>query len=324
MMSRLRLAALAAAIVLGPLPGAVAGGYPERPVQLVVPFTAGGAADVLARILSHELEGQLGRPLVVVNKPGAGTLIGAQAVANAQADGYTLLISSNSTFSMNPAVHSKMPYDTATGFEPVAMVATLALAVVVKEPTPFANLGQLVSAAKAAPGKYMYASFGNATSAHFAGEMFKLAAGIDLVHVPYRGSSPAMTDLLGERVALSVDTVVAALPYIKAGQMKALAVTTAQRSILLPEVPTVAESGYPGFDLTPWIALVGPRGLPPEAKSRLTQALAEVLRRTEVQEKLKAIGFEPAFAPIDDWAALVTKDIARMKDTATRANIRAD
>ena len=324
MNARIRVAVTIAAAALAPAPAAVAGAFPDRPIQLIAPYPAGGAADVLARVIGKELGAKLGQPVVIVNKPGAGTIIGAQAVATAEPSGYTLLLSSNSTFSMNPAVYPKLAYNPASDFEPVGMVATLALAILTKQTTPFADVKQLVAAAKAEPTRYMYASFGNATSSHFAAEMFKAAAGIELTHVPYRGSSPAMTDLLAGQVPLSFDTVVAALPQIKAGKIKALAVTTAHRSSLLPDVPTIAESGYAGFDLGSWIALVAPRGLAPEAKARLGQALEAVMSDPAVPEKLKDIGFEPAYARVGDWAGFVTNDIARMREVATRAQMRPD
>jgi tripartite-type tricarboxylate transporter receptor subunit TctC len=313
---------LAASVALLAAPAAAE--YPERPVQLISPFPAGGAADVLARYLGKELEGQLGKPVIVLNKPGAGTIIGAQAAATAAADGYTLFLSSNSTFSANPAVYAKLPYDPATDFEPIGMVATLSLVILTQANSPLKNLGDLVMAAKADPKKYLFATFGNATAPHFAAEMFKEAAGIEMTHVPYRGSAPAMTDLLGGQIPLSFDTVVAAVPQIQTGKIKALAVTTAQRSSLLPDVPTIAESGYPGFDMGSWAALVGPKGMPADVKARLSKALETVMAMPAVQEKLKTMGFEPDYRPIADWTGYVNKDIGRMREIATRAQIKVD
>ena len=316
----LKTALVAASVAL--LAGPAAAEYPERAIQLISPYPAGGAADVLARYLGKELEAQLGKPVIILNKPGAGTIIGAQATATA--DGYTLLLSSNSTFSANPAVYAKLSYDPATDFEPIGMVATLSLAILTQANSPLKNIGDLVTAAKADPKKYLFATFGNATSPHFAAEMFKEAAGIEMTHVPYRGSAPAMTDLLGGQIPLSFDTVVAAVPQIQTGKIKALAVTTAQRSSLLPDVPTVAESGYPGFDMGSWAALVGPKGLPADAKARLSKALETVMAMPAVQDKLKTMGFEPTYHPIEDWTGYVNKDIGRMRAIATRAQIKVD
>lgn len=199
---------------------AYAAGYPEKPVQIIVPFPPGGAGDVMGRLLSRQLEARLGQPVIVDNKPGAGTAIGAQFVANAKPDGYTLLLSSNSTYTLNPAIQPKLSYDPIKAFEPLGMVANLALVLVAHPTVQASSVQQLVAAAKAEPDKYMYGSFGNGTVSHFAGEMFKSAAGVKLTHVPYRGSAPAMTDLVGGQIPLAFDSVVAAVPHIKTGKIK--------------------------------------------------------------------------------------------------------
>jgi tripartite-type tricarboxylate transporter receptor subunit TctC len=303
---------------------ACAAGFPERPVTLVAPYPAGGAADVLARILARKLEEQLGQPVVVDNKPGAGTAIGAAAVANAKPDGYTLLISSNSTFTLNPALNPKLQYDPVKGFEPIGMVGSVALALLVNSSVTATGVPQLVAAAKANPDKFVYGSFGNGTTSNFAGAMFNAATGLKMTHIPYRGSAPLMTDLIGGQIPLSFDTVVAAAQQLKSGKIKVLAVTTPKRSTMMPDVPTVAESGYPGFDMTAWIALVAPHGLPPEVKARLEKALATLMASPDTQDKMKTAGFEPAYHAIPDWAGMVTADIARMKGIAERSQIKVD
>jgi tripartite-type tricarboxylate transporter receptor subunit TctC len=319
----LHAAAWACASFAAVLP-AQAAGYPEKPVQIVVPFPPGGAGDVMGRLLARQLESRLGQPVVVDNKPGAGTAIGAQFVANAKADGYTLLLSSNSTYTLNPAIQPKLSYDPVKAFEPVGMVANMALILVAHPSVQENSVQQLVAAAKAAPEKYMYGSFGNGTVSHFSGEMFKAAAGVKMTHVPYRGSAPAMTDLVGGQIPLAFDSVVAAVPHIKTGKIKPLAVTTTTRSALLPDVPTVAESGYAGYQMSSWIVLVAPRGLPPEVKQKLEQALAAAMDDAELRDKLKGVGFEPAYAPIKDWSGMVGKDIARLRKIAEQSNIKAD
>jgi tripartite-type tricarboxylate transporter receptor subunit TctC len=309
-----------------------AAGYPDRPITLVAPFPAGGAADVLARMLGKRLGDQLGQTVIVENRPGAGTVIGATSVATAKPDGYTLLLSSNSTFTLNPVLLHKLPYDPVKSFEPLAIVANLAMAVLVNPAVPAQDLKQLVAAAKAAPDKYPYASFGNGTVSNFAGEMFNAAAGLKLTHVPYRGSTPALTDLMGGQVPVAFDSVVAAAPHVKAGKLRVLAVTTARRSTLLPDVPTVAESGlptvaesgYPGYEIGSWIAIVAPRGLPPDVKASLENGLAAVMNSPDTAENMKATGFEPAYRAVPDWAAHVNADIARMKKVAEQAQIKAD
>ena len=317
-----RRALLAGALALAA--GAACAAYPDRPVTLVAPYPAGGAADVLARLLAKQLEAQLGKPVIVDNKPGAGTAIGAAAVANAKPDGYTLLISSNSTFTLNPAAGAKTSYDPAKSFEAIGMVGTLPLAVLVNPAVPAQNVQQLVAAIKANPDKFPYGSFGNATSSHYAGAMFNQATGLKMLHVPYKGSAPLMTDLIGGQVPVSFDTVVAAAPQAKAGKIKVLAVTTAKRSQNLPDVPTMAESGYPGFDFTAWLALVAPQGLPPDVKQRLVKALETVLASADTQEAMRKAGFEPQWAPVPDWAGTVNKDIARMKAVADKAQIKLE
>lgn len=318
----LRRALLASSLLFAGL--ACAAGYPERPVTLVAPYPAGGAADVLARILGKKLEEQLGQPVVVENKPGAGTAIGAAAVANAKPDGYTLLISSNSTFTLNPAVQPKLPYDPAKGFDAIGMVGSVALAVLVHPSVTAANVPQLVAAVKANPDKFVYGSFGNGTSSNFAGAMFNNATGLKMMHIPYKGSAPLMTDLIGGQIPVSFDTVVAAAPQLKSGKIKVLAVASAKRSGVMPDVPTVAEAGYPGFDMTAWLALVAPRGLPADVKARLEKALATLMASPDTQDKMKAAGFEPAYSAVPDWAGMVTADIARMKAIAERSQIKID
>jgi tripartite-type tricarboxylate transporter receptor subunit TctC len=298
--------------------------YPEKPVQIIVPFPPGGAGDVMGRLLSRQLEARLGQPVVVDNKPGAGTAIGAQYVANAKPDGYTLLLSSNSTYTLNPAIQPKLAYDPVKAFEPVGMVANMALILVAHPSVQENSVQQLVAAAKATPDKYMYGSFGNGTVSHFSGEMFKAAAGVKMTHVPYRGSAPAMTDLVGGQIPLAFDSVVAAAPHIKTGKIKPLAVTTPTRSALLPDVPTIAESGYAGYEMSSWIVLVAPRGLPPEVKQKLEQALAAAMGDAEMRDKLKGLGFEPAYAPIKDWSGMLGGDIARLRKIAEQSNIKPD
>jgi tripartite-type tricarboxylate transporter receptor subunit TctC len=298
--------------------------YPARPIQLVVPFPAGGATDIVGRLLAQKLSERLGQPVVVENRGGAGTIVGASYVANATADGYTLLISSGSTFTVNPAINAKLPYDPVKSFEPIALTARVPLILVANPQVPVGSIQQLMAAVQAAPGKYMYGSFGTGTTGHFAGELLLNATGLKMQHVPYKGSAPAITDLIGGQIPFSVDTIAATLPHIHAGKIKPIAVTATKRSSLLPNVPTVAEAGYPGFDADSWLAIVAPRGIPAEAKRRLATALADTMADPQVRDKLLANGLEPAYAPASDVAALIDKDLPRMRAIAQRANIHAD
>lgn len=320
---RRALLVLAAACLAAPAALAQAA-YPQRAVTIVAPYPAGGASDVLARLLARKLEEQLGKPFVVDNRPGGGTTIGAAHVANARPDGYTLFLSSNSTFSLNPAAGVKTSYDPAKSFDAIGLVSTMALAVVAHPSVQAQNVADLVAAIKANPDKFPYGSFGNATSSHFAGALFNQATGLNMMHVPYKGSAPLMNDLIGGQIPVSFDSVVASAPQRAAGKVKVLAVTTAKRSQNMPDVPSMAESGYPDFDFSVWIGLVGPKGMPAEARQRLTQALETVMKNEDTQAAMRKAGFEPQWQPIDDWAKWVQEDIARMRPVAEKSQIRIE
>lgn len=313
-----------AGLGMGPLRLAHADGYPAKPVQLVVPFPPGGAVDIVGRTISKKLGDRLGQPIVVENKAGAGTVVGAAYVANAPADGYTLLISSGSTFTVNPALNAKLPYDPVKSYEPVGLVARVPLILLAHRDVPVNNLRQLIAAVQRTPDKFSYGSFGNGTTGHFAAELTWSAAGIKLMHVPYRGSAPAMADLMGGQIPFTIDTVAAALPQLKAGKIKAIAVTGATRATQLPDVPTVAESGFPGFSADSWLAVVAPRGLPAEARAKLHKALAETMADAEIRSKLIAAGLEPSYATGDAVLAQIEDELPRMRAIAQRAQIRAD
>jgi tripartite-type tricarboxylate transporter receptor subunit TctC len=316
---------LAACGVLSIMAGeAAAQAYPAKPVTLVIPFPPGGATDIVGRLVGKKLGDRLGQPVVIDNRAGAGTIVGATFVANAPSDGYTLLISSGSTFTANPALHTKLGYDSVKSFEMIGGVARVSLVLLATRDLPQANLKQLVAAAQKEPDKYFYGSFGSGTTAHFAGELLWNALGVKVQHVPYKGSAPAMTDLIAGQVPLSIDTVAAALPQLKAGKIKAIAVTGPTRAPQLPDVPTVAESGYPGFVADSWLALAAPRGLPPEARARLQKALAEVMSDPEVGEKLLGGGLQAAYEPAAAVAVRIDEEMPRMRAIAQRANIKAD
>lgn len=318
------LAAALAGLGLGTPWLALAEGYPAKPIQLIVPFPPGGAVDIVGRTISKKLGDRLGQPIVIENKAGAGTVVGAAFVANAPADGYTLLISSGSTFTVNPALNAKLPYDPVKSYEPIGMVARVPLILLANREVPVGNLKQLIVAVQRTPDKFSYGSFGNGTTGHFAAELTWSAAGIKVMHVPYRGSAPAMSDLMGRQIPFTIDTVAAALPQLKAGKIKAIAVTGATRATQLPDVPTVAESGFPGFSADSWLAVVAPRGLPAEAKAKLHKALADTLADAEVRSKLIAAGLEPSYATGDAVLTQIEDELPRMRAIAQRAQIRAD
>jgi len=322
-LSNVAHALLACTLVTG-ASAAFAETYPSKPIQLVIPFPPGGATDVIGRLVGKKLGDKLGQPVVVDNRPGAGTIVGASFVAKAAPDGYTLLASSGTTFTVNPAIHAKLPYDPVKSFEPIGFAGRTGLILLANKDVPVTNLKQLVAAAKAQPGKYSYGSFGTGTTAQFAGEMLFNIAGVKLLHVPYKGSSPAMTDLIGGQIPYSVDTVAAAIPQVKSGKVKAIAVTTAKRSSLLPDVPTAAEAGFPGIDADTWLAVVAPRGLPADVKQKLEKALTEVMADADTRKQLQNAGFEPVEGNGAAVSALINKELPLMRATAQRANITAD
>ena len=298
--------------------------YPSRPVSLVVPFPPGGSADIIGRILARQLSDALGQPVVVDNRPGAGTAVAASHVAKAPADGYTLFLSSGSTFTANPAIRSNLPYDPINSFDPIATVARIPLILLANKDVPVNTVKEFVAAIRATPDRFTYASFGTGTTSHFAGEIVLQAVGGRILHVPYKGSAQAMTDVIGGQVQFSFDTVTAAIPQIKSGKVKPIGVTTAQRAAKLPDVPSFAESGYADVDFDTWIMMVAPKGTPASVRMRLEQTLASMLRTQETQGALMAQGVEPTFASAAASSARIEKELPLMRTVAQRANIQAD
>lgn len=307
------------------LPAAAAdGGFPTRPISLVIPFPPGGATDVLGRVIGQRMGTALGQPIVVENRAGAGTIIGASYVGKSAPDGYTLLVSSGTTFTVNPAIRSNLPYDPVKSFEPIGIAGRTGLILLANSEVPVKTVKEFVAYVKAAPGRYAYGSFGSGTTAQFAGETILSATGLKMTHVPYKGSAPAMTDLMGGQIPFSVDTVSAAVSQLKSGKIKAIAVTTAKRSALLPNVPTMAESGYPEINMDTWLVVAAPRGLPADVKARLEKALATTMADPATREKLVAQGFEPAYSNAAAASELINRELPAMRALAVRANITAD
>ena len=271
---------------------ALAQGFPDRPVTLVVPYPAGGSADILARTVGQKLAAQLGQPVVVENKGGAGTAIGARFVAEAKPDGYTLLLGTVSSQAINPAM-SKVGYDPVKDFVPVSALASIPFVLVAHPGAPYGSVAELLAAARQAPGSISYASAGPGTSNHLAGEMLASAAKLKLLHVPYRGSAPALADVLAGHVPLMFDLQTTSLPNIATHKLKPLAVTGSRRSPLLPDVPTVAESGLPGFEVSAWFGVFAPAKLPPPVLRQLSAAMAKVLEDPALAQRLREIGAEP-------------------------------
>ncbi|WP_213952734.1 tripartite tricarboxylate transporter substrate binding protein [Variovorax sp. dw_954] len=285
---------LACVAALPLLPAAHAEGFPDKPIMLVIPFPPGGPTDAMARTLAAEMKDRLGQPMIVENRAGAGGNIGAEYVSRAAPDGQTLLFGTSGPLAINSSLYRKIGYDPVKSFAPIIQVGHLPNILVVNPAVPVKNVKELIAYAKANPGKLSYASSGNGASSHLAGVMFNTMAGVDLQHIPYKGTGPALTDLLGGQVSMSFTDVLTALPYVKSGKLHALGITTATRSQALPNVPTVAEQGVPGYDVSVFFGIVAPAGTPPDRIAKLNKAFAEVMATPKVKELFAAQGLEPA------------------------------
>ncbi|QRQ85599.1 tripartite tricarboxylate transporter substrate binding protein [Cupriavidus oxalaticus] len=311
-----RAAALVLAASLSFAAPAAHAAYPDRPIRWIVPFPSGGAMDNIARTLGEDMSRTLGQSIVVENRPGAGGNIGAELVARSPADGYTLIIVANG-MAVNPALYGKLSYDPIKDFAPVSLLAVVPNVLVAnKARRNETTVKDVIAHAKASPGRFTYASAGNGTSIHLAAELFTSMAGVDMLHIPYKGSGPAMTDLLGGQVDYMFDSITSAKPQIDAGKLTPIAVTTATRSSALPNVPTVAEAGLPGYELSPWFAAFVPAKTPQPVIDTLNRAMLEALRKPAVQKRLALIGAEPIGSPpgvlrnhlakeTEKWGALI-------------------
>ncbi|MCX7144008.1 MAG: tripartite tricarboxylate transporter substrate binding protein [Proteobacteria bacterium] len=284
----LKLLAIGGILVLAAL-DAVAQ-YPVRPIRLIVPFVPGGPSDIVARPLAQMLGDALKTVVIVDNRPGAGGSIGTDIVAKSAADGYTLLMATVGTHGINPALYKKLPYDSVRDFTPIALIAAAPLAIVVNPSQPINDLAGLVALAKRMPGKISYGSAGNGTAHHLTGEMFKAAAGIDLQHVPYKGSPQALTDLIGGQIQVMFDPLQSVMAHIQSGKVRALAVSSAVRSPALPNVPTVAESGYKGFEATAWWGVLAPANLPTAQAAMLASEIERIARSSAFRDRLEPLG----------------------------------
>jgi len=300
---------LAATAALTSAP-ALADAYPARPIRLIVPFPASGATDLLARAIAQKVGADLGQQIVVDNRPGAGGAIGSDMAAKSPPDGYTLLIATTSTHSVGPHI-SRLPYNTETDFTPIGEVAVATNVLLVPNSLPVANVRELVDYAKKNPGKLNYASSGNGTIVQLTAEAFKAQAGVDITHIPYRGTALAIPDLISGKVHVLFDSIVSGLPHVKDGKLKALAVTSAARSPLAPGIPTVSESGLPDFVSDTWFGIYGPRGLPADIVSRLNAAFNQAIQSPDVKARLARLGAEPVGGTPAQFAAVVKQDSAR-------------
>jgi tripartite-type tricarboxylate transporter receptor subunit TctC len=285
---------LACAATLPLVTVAHADGFPDKPIMLVIPFPPGGPTDAMARTLAAEMKDRLGQPMIVENRAGAGGNIGAEFVARAAPDGQTLLFGTSGPLAINSSLYRKINYDPAKSFAPVIQVGHLPNILVVNPAVPAKNVKELIAYGKANPGKLSYASSGNGASSHLAGVMFNEMTGVDFQHIPYKGTGPALTDLLGGQVGMSFTDVLTAMPYVKSGRLRALGVTTAMRSQAMPDVPTVAEQGVPGYDVSVFFGIVAPAGTPPDRIAKLNKAFVETMATPKVKDLFAAQGLEPA------------------------------
>ena len=305
------LLAVTAAFTLVPLAQAQAPTYPKGPVTLVVPFPAGGPTDAMARTLALKLGERLGQQVVVDNKGGAGGSIAAEAVARAAPDGQTLFFGTTGTMAINPSLYSKLRYDPVKDFAPVSLMATTMNVLVVNPEVPAKNLGELVKLAKAKPNTVSYGSAGNGSSNHLSGELLRASAAVQITHVPYKGSAPALVDLLGGRLTMMFDTVAQQTGNIAAGKVRPLAVTGAKRLPLLPDVPTAQEAGLKDFDVTIWFGVLAPAGTPAPVIERLNREIVAVMSTEEMKKKMQADGAEAKPTSAAEFAALIKHDMAK-------------
>ncbi len=311
---RIRRACLAV-VLAAPLAALAQGAYPSRPIVMVVPQTAGGTNDIVGRLVSQKLGEMLSASVVVENRPGAGGNIGTQAVAKAPKDGYTLLMTISSSQAINPALYKNAGFDPVKDFRPISLIGAVPNVLLVNPSFPAKNLSELMALAKSKPGHYQYASAGNGTLNHLLGEMLNSMAGIDLQHVPYKGVAPALNDVLGGQLPIVFASMPSSLAYIKAGKLRALAVSGAVRSPALPDVPTIAES-VPGYNVTLWIGLFAPAGVPVDVVARLQDGMNRALAAKDLREKLERQGVEIAGSPDkpvtpDQFAAVLNDDIVK-------------
>ncbi|PXW95180.1 tripartite-type tricarboxylate transporter receptor subunit TctC [Sphaerotilus hippei] len=297
--------------------------YPSKPITIVVPASPGGAIDIAARLIGTRLAAAWGQPVAIENKGGAAGMLGSDFVAKAAPDGHTLALVASS-HAINPSMYRKLPFDTVKGFEPVVQTHVVPLMLVVHKELPAKNVTELVGHLKANPGQLSYASSGNGGAPHMSAELFRTMAGVDITHVPYKGSTAAHPDLIAGRTALMFDTVAAVAPQVKGNKLRALAVTTTRRSSVFPEVPTLAEAGVKGYDTSTWGGLLAPAGTPRDVVARLNAEVNKALAAPEVREKLMAAGIEPAGGTPAQFGAFIQTEMQRWAEVAQRAGIQPE
>ena len=297
--------------------------YPSRPIRLIVPYPPGGAVDPIARTIAQKLSEAWGQPVVVDNKPGAGTIIGTEIVAKAAPDGYTVILATIS-HTMNPAMYGKLPYDPVKDFTPLSLVSLIPLMLVVNPQVPVKSVKELIDLLKAKPGQLNFSSAGNGTSTHLAAELFKALAGVDIVHVPYKGSGASVAAVMAGETQVAFDSVFLQIPQVKAGKLRALAVTGTKRTSLAPELPTVSEAGLPGYEVSAWVGLLAPAGTPPEVVQKWNREIARILQLPEVRERQISQGNEPVGSTAEYFADFIKTEISKWGEVVKQAGIKLD
>ena len=313
-----------AALVLAFPTPAQAQSYPSKPIHFVVPYPAGGPLDAVARLLGRKVTESVGQPVIVENKPGAGGNIGADAVAKSPPDGYTILMGAVATHAINPTLYASIPYDPVRDFIPVTQVASTPNVLVVNASIPASNVREFIAYAKANPGKLNFGSGSTGSAGHLAGELFKSMAGVEMTHVPYKGAAPAMQDLIGGQIQLMFDNLASSLGQIRAGTVKALAVTTARRTALAPELPTIAESGLPGFDISTWFGIFVPAGTPPAIVAKLHAEFTRALAERDVRDTMLKLGAEPVGSRPEEFAAYIRGEAEKYARLIKASGAKAD
>lgn len=318
-----RRMALAAAL-LGTALGATAQSYPDKPIRLVAPSSPGDAPDVIARLIAVKLAAVLGQPVVVENRPGAGGVVGSEVVAKSLPDGYTLIMGNAGSHGINAAVYARLPYDIQRDFAPVTQVAVAPNIMVINPAIPAKTVAEFIAYAKSQPGKLSYASGGNGSSAHMSMELFKSMADLDIQHVPYKGSTPALTDLVAGQVAVFIGNIPPTVPLVKGGKLRALAVTTMARSQLMPELPTIHEAGLQGYETVAWFGVLAPAETSPAIVQKLSTEIGKIARSPDMRERLLAMGAEPVGGTPAEFKAVIDRDIAKWKPLAQKVGIKID
>lgn len=319
---RLLLSALALATSNVLAQGAAS--YPNKPIRIVVPFPAAGTTDILARAVANELSKAWGHPVVVENRPGAGGNLGSDIVAKAAPDGYTLLVGAVSPQAINVTLYPKMPYDVMRDFAHITLIANVPNLLEVHPSVPVKTVRELIELAKARPGKLAYASSGNGTSIHLSAELFKSMAGVDMLHIPYKGSAPAVTDLIAGQVQLMFDNLPSSLAQVKAGKLRPIAVTSRERSPALPDVPTIAESGLPGYEATSWFGMHAPAGTQKDIVAKISATVAKSLRTPEMMERLASQGAQPVGNTPEEFTEFVRAEITKWARVVKASGARVD